>query len=767
MSRRRALHRSTPLVAALLAAVVGAAAPSAVGAAEPAQADQPGEVLVVEPEPEWGADALRESDALVEPGLTPPQERVEAYELDQSADQSASLTALAATAPWSLSGSGWGHGVGMSQYGAWQMAVDGYTAPEILRHYYTGTTYDLVTDTQVISVNLLNNVTSATMSTSTLSAGGGTFSVSNGTTTMTGGVGAVLTASAPSGGAGATITCTSCTPVSSVSGARLTVTWDDDRTLLSVAGTRYRDGQVSVTRSGTGSLVNVVARVRLHDEYLDYVTEVPWSWHTEALRAQAAAARGYALAAFSGGLRTACDCHLYDTTVSQVFAGYPSAGNLPYWSRWTDAVRASGSPTQGYVVRYNGAIIQAFYSSSSGGRTQNNEDVWGGTPLPYLRSVNDPWSMRPANPRATWTATRDQPAMAGAFGLADVARLDLTSRYVSGAVRSAVATSSTGATSTITGAQLASRLGLFSSYVVRRDVRYGGADRYATAVAVARAIPLTASSVVIASAEESSIVDATVAGPFAGALGAPILLTRTGSLPPATVAELGRRSTAVRTAYIVGGPGVVGESVAQELRSRGLVVERLGGATRYETARLVAAAHLRQRPVSEVVVTEGSAIADVVGASGPGAALSMPILLTPAATLHPQTVSALGALRPSSVHVVGGGVTAGVESELRALAPGVQRLSGPNRYATASAVALYFAPRMAYDSVVVSSGLDPNLIDALSAGPLGRPMLFVQPTSVPGATREAVQRLPGAGSVIAIGSTGAVSAATHLSVRRS
>lgn len=771
MNRRRALHRSTPLVAALLAALIGAAAPSAVAAAEPAPVGRPGEALAVSPEPVWGTDALRESDALVEPDTVPPQDRPEAYELDQTAeqaaDQTAALAALDSTSPWSLGGSGWGHGVGMSQYGAWQMAVDGYTAPQILAHYYTGTTYDLVPDAQVISVNLLNNVASTTMSTSALSTGGGAFSVTNGTTTMSGGLGAVLTASAPSGGAGATITCTGCTPVSSLTGPRLTITWDDDRTLLAVGGPRYRDGRVSVTRSGTSATINVVAQVRLHDEYLDYVTEMPWSWHTEALQAQAAAARGYALAAFSAGLRSACDCHLYDTTVSQVFAGYPSTGNLPYWSRWTGAVRAAGSTNQGYVVRHNGGIIQAFYSSSSGGRTQNNEDVWGGTPLPYLRSVSDPWSTRTANPRASWTATRDQPTMGAAFGLADVAKLDLSSRYVSGSVRSAVATSSTGASSTITGAQLASRLSLFSSYVTRHAYRHGGDNRYATAAAVASSIPVSASAVVIASGEPQSLIDATVGGPLAGAVGGPILLTTHGALPSPTIAELNRRGASVRTAYILGSSGTVSEAVASTLRARGLTVIRLGGPSRYETARLVAEEVDRLRPVSSVVIAAGTAIPDVVSSSGPSAALGQPILLSRPETLSPEAAQSLNALRPASAYLVGNWITGAAEASIRAAVPSVSRLSGPNRFATAAAIATHFAPQMPYDRVVVSSGLDANLVDAISAGPLQQPLLFVTPTQLSGVARDAVQRLPRAAAVSAIGSTAAVSAEVHLLTRRS
>lgn len=674
--------------------------------------------------------------------------------------------AVAETAPWSLSGAGWGHGIGMSQYGASQMAVDGYSAAEILGHYYTGTTYDLVPDTAVISVNLLKNAASASMTTTQLTAGGGAVTVTGGATTMTGGLGAVLTATAPAGGTGVTITCATCTP-SSVTGSRLTVEFDDDRTLLALAGRSYRDGKMSVTRAGTPNTVNVVAQVRIHDEYLDYIAEAIWSWHEEALKAQAAAARGYALVALAKGLQPDCDCHVSNTSSSQVFAGYPTT-DLPFWPRWTSAVRAAGSATQGYVVRYNGQIIEAFYSSSSGGRTQNNEDVWGGMPLPYLRSVDDPWSLRAANPRRSWTVLRNQGQMASAFGLPDVARLDLSRRYVSGGVASAVATSSTGATATISGEQMRSRLNLNSSYVQRLEVRHGGSDRYATAVAVASQVPVTAQSVVIASGEPASLIDATVGGPLAGAVGGPILLTRLGGLPQVTINELNRRSASLRTAYILGSEGTVSAAVESQLRARGLDVVRLGGSNRYATARLVAAEIAKHRSVRSVVVAAGHAIPDVVSSSGPSAALGQPILLTAPTVLSTDAQRALSALRPTTAYLVGTWVTGAAESAIRSAVPTVTRLSGPNRYATAAAIAREFAPQMTgYDRVVISSGLDANLVDAISAGPLKQPMLFVAPTAAPAVTIEAVQRLPRAGTVAAIGDTNAVGAAVQLAVRRS
>src|SRR5690606_13872610 len=205
--------------------------------------------------------------------------------------------------------------------------------------------------------------------------------------------------------------------------------------------------------------------------------------------------------------------------------------------------------------------------------------------------------------------------------LPDVARLDLSNRNAATAVARATATSAGGASATITGEQLKSRLGLNSTYVARQEQRLGGADRYATAVAIAAEIPVSANAVVISSGEPLSLIDATVGGPLAGAVGAPILLTQKDALPAVTVAELNRRAGSVRTAYILGSGGVVAPQVEQALRARGLAVVRLGGPDRYATARLVAAEVARLRPVTAVVIAAGTAIPDVVTSSGPSAAL--------------------------------------------------------------------------------------------------------------------------------------------------
>ena len=68
---------------------------------------------------------------------------------------------------------------------------------------------------------------------------------------------------------------------------------------MKIGGTQYRDGTVRMKPYGTSSW-NIVNRVRLHDEYLDYIAESPWSWSVEALKAQAAAARAAAITAELG-----------------------------------------------------------------------------------------------------------------------------------------------------------------------------------------------------------------------------------------------------------------------------------------------------------------------------------------------------------------------------------------------------------------------------------------------------------------------------------
>jgi SpoIID/LytB domain protein len=667
----------------------------------------------------------------------------------------------------------------MSQYGAMEMARDGYSAKSILAHYYSGTTYDAVTDNQTLLVNVLHAVPTVTAKAVSFGTGGGTVTVkvsSSTSPTMTATTGEVVTFTRDAA-VGVVVSCDACSGATRMTGTYATITWDTSRvanqtgvglTGVDLNGTTYRDAARAEVRQSTSSGLEVVNHVRLHDEYLDHLREVPWSWPLESLKAQAAAARGYALSRLAGGVRSVCQCHVYDTTSDQVYGGYPSSTDLPYWDAWKRAVRAAGSASTGYVVRYRGAIISAFYSSSTGGRTENNEDVWGGTALPYLRGVDDHWSLRASNPNRSWKLTATGTTLAGAFGLPDIARLDLRDRTANGGIHTATATSTTGSRATITGEQFRTRVGTKSISVRHLTSRLAGADRYAVAAAVARSLGSSATSVVVA-AGDSTLVDASVSGPLAGALDAPMLLTTRTRLPSATVAELDRRGSTVKTAYVVGGTGVVAGSVVDQLRARGLSVVRVAGADRYGTSEAVARQVVARRTVGAVVVAGGAGLPDALGASGPATALDEPILLTPPDGLAAATRRALEATGATEARVVGGTAVVGdaVVTQLEGAGLTVTRLAGDDRFASSRAVADFYRPRVATSEVVLTSGADANLVDSLVAGTRGRLVVLTRPTSLVEDAAAALQGTPLLETVTAVGGTGALRSAALTAAARS
>ena len=116
---------------------------------------------------------------------------------------------------------------------------------------------------------------------------------------------------------------------------------------------------------------------------------MPDDWHPDALRAQAVVARSYALRSRRPG--SAYD--VFADVRSKVYRGM--GGEV---ATTNAAVRA----TQGRVVLAGGEVAQTFFFSTSGGRTAGNEEEWGGTPLSYLRPVEDPFD--DLSPYHRWTA---------------------------------------------------------------------------------------------------------------------------------------------------------------------------------------------------------------------------------------------------------------------------------------------------------------------------------------------------------------------------
>ncbi|WP_237143165.1 SpoIID/LytB domain-containing protein [Sediminivirga luteola] len=363
-----------------------------------------------------------------------------------------------------LEGRGFGHGVGMSQYGAQGMAAQGRSATQILEHYYNPAKVEEITARadDDIRVQLL-----ADRSSITITPSGGRLRVKAGPTTVASS--GQITVNTSGSQVRASI------DGRTVQAGWITVEWEGTRYWSGSAATvgvshaqsgstgTYRHGRIEVRR--TGGNLNVINVLKVNSEYLPGVAEVPNGWRDAALQAQAIAARTYAYRNMAS-VKSACECHVYDEVQSQVFRGWNqenAAGN------WVRAVRAtqtvSGSTvTRARVVRHNGALIDAVYSSSSGGRTNPGADVWGSN-TPYLQSRDDSAAHTAAanNPYSSWTATISQSDMARAFGLSDVVSIQVANNSAGSMVRQATATSSTGQTATRSGTQLRTSLGLRSA----------------------------------------------------------------------------------------------------------------------------------------------------------------------------------------------------------------------------------------------------------------------------------------------------------------
>jgi stage II sporulation protein D len=141
-------------------------------------------------------------------------------------------------------------------------------------------------------------------------------------------------------------------------------------------------GTLSVERSDDATMALTVTLP--FDRYLEGIAEVPPTWPRAALEAQAIAARSYALATtgWSGDEGEPLPTPICATTACQVYRGIP-VPREPGLGRWYAAVRR----TDGKVLLHDGRPATTVYFSTSNGRTYGNEDVFGSSPLSYLRPV--------------------------------------------------------------------------------------------------------------------------------------------------------------------------------------------------------------------------------------------------------------------------------------------------------------------------------------------------------------------------------------------
>lgn len=272
-----------------------------------------------------------------------------------------------------IKGKGWGHGLGLAQYGAHGYARDGGRDYRwILDHYYTGTTLGAagVGRVRVLVASGVGRVTVGSAAAFTVtSANGRTFNLSAGTHTIRANL-----------------------QVRTANGRLRTLVgplrFDPGTAALRLSGNGYR-GRIRVRAEG--GLVSAVNDVGLEPYVKGVVAwEMPASWHPEALKAQAVVARTYGLVS----RKTGQWFDLYDDTRSQVYGGIRAED-----SRTSAAVEA----TRGEVVRSGGALAWTVYHSTSGGKTASREDEWGPPGIPYLVGVADAFDA--ISPHHVWGST--------------------------------------------------------------------------------------------------------------------------------------------------------------------------------------------------------------------------------------------------------------------------------------------------------------------------------------------------------------------------
>lgn len=341
-----------------------------------------------------------------------------------------------ASVTWVVKGHGFGHGIGMSQYGAYGYALHGKDYGFILGHYYPGTELSDLSGSPVVRVLLDIDAGDVGFSGAT-SACGQALDPRQSYEAHRSGAGVLLRS--PGG------------RLLGRCGGKLRAAGSGS---VQIAGEGAYRGALEVvpTESDAGSL-NIINALPI-DQYVKGVipNESPASWPQAALRAQAVAARSYGLSVQVHGN----GFDLYDTTSSQVYDGLESE---------TAATNEAANATRGQVLTYAGQIAQTYFSACSGGHTESIQNVFFGPAIPYLVGVPDPYDGY--CPLHSWTLRFSGPeisAKLSAYLQGRLKRIVVTKRGSSPRIVWA-RLYGTGGTSMIRGDQLASALGAYDRWM--------------------------------------------------------------------------------------------------------------------------------------------------------------------------------------------------------------------------------------------------------------------------------------------------------------
>ncbi|HEX6713575.1 MAG TPA: SpoIID/LytB domain-containing protein [Thermoleophilaceae bacterium] len=363
-------------------------------------------------------------------------------------------TALAASSSsWTIRGAGFGHGIGLSQYGAYGYAAHGANSDGIVLHYYKGTR--------------IGNMAGRTIRV-LLQSGRGTVWVSGATRAGNHKLDSTKSYRLIRRGLAVELRTAAGKRISTIDGV-VTVSSSSGsfalggRALNGLSDGRYR-GVLEVRPSTFSGLVAVNALSL--DDYIQgvIVGEMPTSWPQPALEAQAIVARSYALTTDAGGA---------------VFDQYPDTRSQMYYgmTRETPGTNQAVRSTAGKVVMYGNGVASTYYFSTSGGETENIENSWpGSAPVAYLKSVDDPYDN--LSPRHRWRFVWSKSkldAKLGSFVKGRLKTVNVTKRGVSPRIVGAQVIGTRG-TVDVTGPQLRSRLGLYDTWAYFVSIKSGQGD---------------------------------------------------------------------------------------------------------------------------------------------------------------------------------------------------------------------------------------------------------------------------------------------------
>ena len=373
-----------------------------------------------------------------------------------------------------IRGNGWGHGLGMSQYGAQGAARLGCSHAQILAAYYAGTRLARSAMTAPVELTLATTARRSTVATEatpvTWTATGHTLvqpartswtvTTASGRTTLTSATGARLLqigagASLQVRHAGAVVRLRSFTSTAATAGALVDL--------------RLRWGTLAFAASSSATVVSETivgdTRTSAVDRYLWGLGEVPVTWPQEALRAQADAARTYLTHSWDPRKRRYV---IGVTTAAQVYRGASQEDtDVRYHSPWHGAVTATHNEI---IVDSHGTPIWAMYSSSDGGRAESRAYVYGSqSGYGYLVGLDDSrWDLASDNSRRSWAKVFDPADLARRLGFSSVSAVSIAASGTTARGGGLAVTGiRTGHTVTVrfTGDQVRGKLGLLSPVI--------------------------------------------------------------------------------------------------------------------------------------------------------------------------------------------------------------------------------------------------------------------------------------------------------------